>query len=93
MLKYGAFLGFFRDYHCGLLGYQVKKKPRTMTSQSDSGQHNTFFKPVLLGRDSSASSNAEILPSGGANRRPTANSSDFLTNGQHSSHFDSQKGT
>ncbi|KAL3835215.1 hypothetical protein ACJIZ3_009951 [Penstemon smallii] len=45
------------DYHCGLLGYQVKKKPQPAMSHhasSDSKQGHSIFQPVLLGRDSGA---------------------------------------
>ncbi|KAK4437267.1 protein MICRORCHIDIA 6 [Sesamum alatum] len=44
------------DYHCGLIGYQVKKKPQpTMMPHSakDSRQVHGVYHPVLLGRDSS----------------------------------------
>ncbi|GFP90724.1 morc family cw-type zinc finger protein 4 [Phtheirospermum japonicum] len=48
------------DYHCGLLGYHQHKKapPRpnmTTYTVSNSGQGNSIYKPVVLGKDSGAS--------------------------------------
>ncbi|KAL6524494.1 hypothetical protein OROHE_016165 [Orobanche hederae] len=44
------------DYHCGLIGYQVKKAPRpTMTiphAASNSRLGNSIYQPVMLGIDS-----------------------------------------
>ncbi|PIN20254.1 MORC family ATPase [Handroanthus impetiginosus] len=45
------------DYHCGLIGYQVKIKPRPNMlphAASDSGQGHSLYQPVVLGRGSSS---------------------------------------
>ncbi|CAA0808534.1 Histidine kinase-- DNA gyrase B-- and HSP90-like ATPase family protein [Striga hermonthica] len=42
------------DYHCGLLGYQVKKAPRPgmmPKAASSSGLSHSIYKPVVLGKD------------------------------------------
>ncbi|KAL2243708.1 UNVERIFIED_CONTAM: Protein MICRORCHIDIA 6, partial [Sesamum indicum] len=57
------------DYHCGLIGYQVKKKPQaTMMSHSakDSRQVHGVYQPVLLGRDSSGVTAAKASLAAGA---------------------------
>ncbi|KAL3529476.1 hypothetical protein ACH5RR_008798 [Cinchona calisaya] len=43
------------DYHCGLIGYLPKKKPRAMTSQAspDPEKRHGSYQPVLLSRDGS----------------------------------------
>lgn len=46
---------FFRDYHCGLIGYQVKKKVRASVfaeNSSHSVPHGGLEKPILLGQSS-----------------------------------------
>ncbi|KAK4394726.1 protein MICRORCHIDIA 6, partial [Sesamum angolense] len=61
-----AFLKFGRDYHCGLIGYQVKKKPQpTMMPHlaKDSRQVHGVYQPVLLGRDSSATPGIPVTSS------------------------------
>ncbi|KAI8543720.1 hypothetical protein RHMOL_Rhmol08G0240400 [Rhododendron molle] len=45
------------DHHCGLIGYQVKKKPRAPTTSAlsaDQRPHNSMHQPVVLNRDPSA---------------------------------------
>lgn len=45
------------DHHCGLIGYQVKKKPRppaTLPLAADQRPHNSMHQPVVLNRNSSA---------------------------------------
>ncbi|KAG8378827.1 hypothetical protein BUALT_Bualt07G0025300 [Buddleja alternifolia] len=66
------------DYHCGLLGYQVKKHPRpTMTSHasSDSRQGHGIYQPVLLGRDTSGAIGAKVSSTPGASRIDISSSS------------------
>jgi len=43
----------FRDYHCGLIGYQVSKKVRASVyakNSSHSVPHGGHEKPILLGQ-------------------------------------------
>ncbi|KAE9467410.1 hypothetical protein C3L33_00678, partial [Rhododendron williamsianum] len=45
------------DHHCGLIGYQVKKKPRAPTTSAlsaDQRPHNSMHQPIVLNRDPSA---------------------------------------
>lgn len=83
------FYGFFRDYHCGLLGYLSTKTTHAKTSQDDPHPHS-FFQPNLFSRDANASKNAE--PSGGAVLHSTHSSSFFDGNNKTASHSDSHKG-
>lgn len=87
--NFDDFYGLFRDYHCGLLGYQSTKKARVMTSQGDPQPHS-FFRPALFSRDATASKNAE--PSGGAVLHSTYSSSFFAGNNKTAALSDSQKG-
>ncbi|KAL8028946.1 hypothetical protein ABFX02_14G195700 [Erythranthe guttata] len=59
------------DYHCGLIGYQVKKKPRPNVMPqcgSDSRLSNGIYQPVMLSRDSSKTIGAKASPAAGARR-------------------------
>lgn len=55
-----------RDYHCGFIGYQIKKKPRESVSSyisSGSGTEQGTRQPVMLSKIFSTAGNA--LPSAG----------------------------
>ncbi|KAI8016871.1 Protein MICRORCHIDIA 6 [Camellia lanceoleosa] len=69
------------DYHCGLIGYQVKKKPREpMPSvlSADGRPHNGLHQPVVLNGTSSVGDATRAAPAGLARRYPGAVSSSFL---------------
>ena len=51
------FLNFGRDYHCGLIGYQVKKKPHTHLLDASHGGNKV---PVALKQKPPATANANI---------------------------------
>ncbi|KAK3004556.1 hypothetical protein RJ639_019062 [Escallonia herrerae] len=42
------------DYHCGLIGYQVKRKVKVSQGSSDCGPHHGSHQPVVLSRSFSA---------------------------------------
>ncbi|XP_057804508.1 protein MICRORCHIDIA 6 [Salvia miltiorrhiza] len=56
------------DYHCGLLGYQVKKPPRPMAHQVApnpvSGREAGIYQPVMLTKDSSGAVGVRLEASG-----------------------------
>lgn len=56
------FLNFGRDYHCGLIGYQVKKKPQTLLQGASHGGNKV---PVALTQHSAASANVNIASTKG----------------------------
>lgn len=58
-----------RDYHCGLIGYQVKKKPRETQPPQDSSPflpHGGKTKPVTLNQNSPAIANLKASTAGKA---------------------------
>lgn len=69
------------DYHCGLIGYQVKKKPRTLVSphiSSHGSPHIAMEKPIGLNQSSPAIGNIKATPPGGAFQHPAATASHCL---------------
>lgn len=74
-------LNLGRDYHCGLIGYQVKKKPRTLVSphiSSHGSPHIAMEKPIGLNQSSPAIGNIKATPPGGAFQHPAATASHCL---------------
>ncbi|KAA8540800.1 hypothetical protein F0562_024281 [Nyssa sinensis] len=72
------------DYHCGLLGYQVKKKPRTPVpskGSSDCIPHNCT-QPVVLNKSFSAAGSTSTALAGGALHHLAAASSLVVRPGQ-----------
>ncbi|KAL6493511.1 Protein MICRORCHIDIA 6 [Orobanche gracilis] len=64
------------DYHCGLIGYQVKKAPRpTMMIPhvaSNSRLRNSIYQPVVLGNDSGAIGSKASFAAGSSRREVSA---------------------
>ncbi|KAK9278507.1 hypothetical protein L1049_028074 [Liquidambar formosana] len=69
------------DYHCGLIGYQVKKKPRAPVPplpSSHIASHNGLHQPVMLNKSSPAVGSAKAAPAGGAFQHPAADPSHYI---------------
>ncbi|KAI3454468.1 hypothetical protein Pfo_011131 [Paulownia fortunei] len=69
------------DYHCGLIGYQVKKKPRPNMiphAASESRLSHGIYQPVILGRDSSGAIGAKASSASGASRHEVSASSNHV---------------
>lgn len=75
-LCFEMLLLFGRDYHCGYIGYQVKKKPRPNMiphGGSDSRLGNGIYQPVILGGNSSSAVGTKASSAAGAGRRDSSN--------------------
>uniref|UniRef100_A0A5B6ZI37 Putative MORC family CW-type zinc finger protein 3 isoform X1 n=1 Tax=Davidia involucrata TaxID=16924 RepID=A0A5B6ZI37_DAVIN len=69
------------DYHCGLIGYQVKRKPRTLVpskGSSDCRPHNYTQQPVVLNKSFTAVGRTRAALAGGALQHLAAASSDSI---------------